>query len=154
MKLHTTVRFMLVGALGTWIDFSVFALLHLWLGVPTLLANTFSYGLGIVNNYILHRRWTFAHRPRRSTGKQFSQFAGVSLSALLINNVIVLLLTPVLSKLFAEGTLAVYLAKMAAIGVGMLWNLLANYLWIFRAAPALAPGEYLHPDPSPTDLLA
>jgi putative flippase GtrA len=119
--------------LGTFIDLSLFAVFYVLLGAPALVANTLSYSAGIVNNYIFHRHWTFAHRPRKSLGKQFSQFAGVSLSALVLNNLIVLLLTPTLSTLFpnpAHGALA---AKICATGVGMGWNFLANHLWTFQA---------------------
>ncbi|HEX9615843.1 MAG TPA: GtrA family protein [Anaerolineales bacterium] len=145
MNLLTAARFLLVGMLGTLVDFSLFALLHTPLGMPTLFANSLSYSAGILNNYILHRRWTFAHRPQRAASKQFSQFMGVSLSALLINNLVVLLLTSSFSEQFAENAFGVYFAKVCAIGVGMIWNFLANHLWIFRAAPASDPPGTLTP---------
>jgi putative flippase GtrA len=139
MNLQTAARFMLVGIAGTLVDFTVFALLHTQIGMSALLANSLSYSAGILNNYFLHRYWTFAHRPQRGTGRQFSQFVGVSLSALLINNLIVLLFAPSLGKLFAGDVAGVYLAKVCAIGVGMIWNFLANHLWIFRSAPSAVP---------------
>src|SRR5262245_25768182 len=61
--LRHLVRFMTVGALGTLLDVGAFALLHAWLGLPALPANVASYSLGTLNNYILHRRWTYAGRP-------------------------------------------------------------------------------------------
>ncbi len=99
-----------------------------------MLANSLSYSAGIINNYFLHRNWTFAHRPQKTAGKQFSQFAGVSLSALAINNLIVLLLTPVFTRLLSDVSLAAVLAKLCAIAVGVGWNFLANYFWTFRPA--------------------
>lgn len=128
------VRFMVVGMLGTIIDFSLFAVLSIQLGIPMLLANTLSYSAGIVNNYIFHRFWTFADRPQRAAARQFSQFAGVSLGALVINNLIVLLLASLFSKLFMDSTLGVVFAKIFAIGVGLSWNFLANHFWTFRVA--------------------
>ena len=130
--LRSAGRFLLVGMLGTLVDFSLFAVLHLLLGAPALFANTLSYSAGIVNNYTFHRKWTFALRPHKAAGRQFSQFVGVSLTALLANNLIVLLLAPSLSALFANPALGALLAKLFAIGLGTVWNFLANHLWTFR----------------------
>jgi putative flippase GtrA len=125
-------RFAVVGMLGTVIDVGLFALLHTALGLPTLAANTISYSAGIVNNYLLHRHWTYAGRPRRAAGMQFLQFLAVSLSALLLNNLLVLLLARPLGTFFAAAGRGDLLAKGCATGVGMVWNYLANTLWTFR----------------------
>jgi putative flippase GtrA len=131
--LRSAARFMLVGALGTFVDVALFTVLHVLLGAPPLAANTLSYSAGIVNNYFFHRTWTFALRPQKAAGRQFTQFAGVSLSALVANNLIVLLLAPALGALFAEPALGAIFAKICATGVGMGWNFLANHLWTFQA---------------------
>ncbi len=131
--LYSATRFMIVGILGTVIDFGLFALLNTRFGLSPLLANSLSYSAGMINNYTLHRKWTFAQQSKKSISKQFSQFAGVSLSALAVNNLIVLLLTPLFSAQLSDISLATVLAKVCAIAVGVGWNFLANYLWTFRA---------------------
>lgn len=133
--LNCVPRFLAVGMLGTLIDIGLFAALHTWLGVPTLLANTISYSAGIVNNYVLHRHWTFADRQRKMAGAQFSQFAMVSVSALVMNNVFLLLLTPLWDGLFANASYGTLTAKLCATGIGVCWNFLINNFWTFRAAP-------------------
>lgn len=132
--LHRAVRFMAVGLLGTIIDFSLFAILSSQLGLPMLFANSLSYCAGIFNNFFLHRRWTFADRPRKAAGSQFIQFAGVSLSALAVNNIIVVLLAPVFGAMLPDDSQAAVLAKLCAIIVGIGWNFLANHFWTFRPA--------------------
>lgn len=134
-SLQTAARFLLVGMLGTLIDFSIFAFLNLQLGMTALLANTLSYSAGIINNYAFHRRWTFVHRPQKAAGKQFLRFAVASLSALAVNNLIVLALALPLGALFGSSALGAVFAKICAIVVGLSWNFLANYLWTFRAEP-------------------
>jgi putative flippase GtrA len=126
-------RFMTVGMLGTVLDVGLFTVLHVLLGVPTLAANTTSYSAGIVNNFILHRRWTFAGRLRKEVGVQFAQFVAVSLAALVMNNLLVLLLEPQLSSLFPTPAYGDICAKVCATGVGMCWSLLVNNFWTFRA---------------------
>jgi putative flippase GtrA len=56
----------------------------------------------------------------------------LSLSALLLNNLIVLLLTRPLSAHLAGAAYAALLAKACATAVGLSWNYLANSLWTFR----------------------
>jgi putative flippase GtrA len=125
-------RFLTVGMLGTLLDIGLFTLLRVQFGVPTLTANTISYSAGIVNNYVLHRLWTFTDRPRKAVGAQFTQFAVVSLSALLLNNLLVALLAPGFAVLFTAPAYGDVLAKVCATGVGLCWNFLANNFWTFR----------------------
>jgi putative flippase GtrA len=132
--LQSAGRFLIVGMLGTLIDVSLFAVLHLLLGAPALAANTLSYSAGILNNYFFHSTWTFASRPRKAARRQFSQFVGVSLSALIANSLIVLLLAPAFGGLFSDPLHGALAAKICATGVGMGWNYLANHLWTFRPA--------------------
>jgi putative flippase GtrA len=127
-------RFMTVGMVGTLIDVGLFTVLHVLLGVPTLAANTTSYCAGMVNNFILHRRWTFAGRQRKEAGLQFVQFAAVSLTALVVNNLLVLWLSPQLSSLLSSAAYGDISAKICATGVGMCWNFFANNFWTFRSA--------------------
>lgn len=132
-QIHAILRFLAVGALGTIIDFGLFTVLHARLGMPALAANMISYSAGTVNNYILHRNWTYADRPRRAVGAQFAQFTLVSLSALMLNSGIVLLLAQPLEALLASPAYGSLLAKGCATCVGLGWNLLANSIWTFRS---------------------
>lgn len=131
--IRSAARFAVVGVIGTLIDVFLYGGLHLGLGLASLAANTISYSAGIVNNYFWHRGWTFAGRRTNHRG-QFVKFAVVSLSALAINTLIVMLLTPAFGRLFADAALAAMLAKMCAVGMGMGWNFLASQLWIFKRA--------------------
>lgn len=117
--LLNVVRFMLVGALGTLIDFCLFAVLSAQFSAPTLLANTFSYTAGVVNNYFLHCKWSFADRQSKAVRLQFNKFASVSLSALVLNNLIVFLLVALFGPLLTDSKLAALCAKLCATGVGM-----------------------------------
>jgi putative flippase GtrA len=131
---------MTVGALGTALDVGAFAALHTGLGVAALPANLLSYNLGIANNYILHRRWTYADRPAKHAGVQLLHAArlAVSLSALALNTALVLLFTAALSPL-TPAAYASLLAKLGATGVGLAWNFLVNHFWTFRVTGERGP---------------
>lgn len=124
-------RFMAVGLLGTLIDFGLLTILKL-AGFPTLLANSLSFSSGIVNNYILNQRWTFADSRKASSWGLFIQFSLVSLIGLLLNNGIVLALEGPLGKLLDAPAWGYLPAKLAATGVVVFWNYFANRYWTFR----------------------
>ncbi|HEU4324625.1 MAG TPA: GtrA family protein [Roseiflexaceae bacterium] len=127
-------RFLTVGALGTCVDMMLFVSLRSGLGLSVLLANVVAYCAGMLNNYLLHRRWTYREIAHKVVGVQALQFAAVSLSALALNTTLVLLLTPVFGGLFSAPTAADLLAKLVATAAGVGWNFFANHFWTFRSA--------------------
>lgn len=125
------LRFALVGAGGTFLDFSILSVLKL-LGLATLPANTVSYLAGTLNNFYWNRRWTFRGTRGQLWHRQLIQFVLISLFGLLLNNSLVLLLEPLFSGWLGHWD---YLpAKILATGVVLFWNYLANRFWTFRAA--------------------
>jgi putative flippase GtrA len=135
-SLRRTARYLAVGLASTALDLTLFAVLQIYVGLPSLIANTASYGSGIVGNYALQRSWTFRDRtgPGRALGKQFAQFLVVSLMALALNNLLVLAPGAAAVRLIGSVTFGLMLAKLGATGVGTLWGLAANTLWTFRPA--------------------
>lgn len=131
-KIQNIGRYMAVGLIGTILDIGLYAVLHIVLGVPILLANSISYCAGLVNNYFFHRYWTFANRTHKAFGLQLSEFTVVSLSGLIVNNLLVLLLGQPFALLFSSDATTDLLSKVAAQGFSMCWNFLVNHLWTFR----------------------
>jgi dolichol-phosphate mannosyltransferase len=126
------LRFAAVGIVGTLIDVALFALLHGVFGLALLPANTISYSAGIVNNFLLNRRWTYRDAPHKAIRTQMSQFAIVSVSALLLNNLLVALLTPPLSASAVGPQGGYLLAKACATALGLIWNFAINRVWTFK----------------------
>ena len=112
-------------------DFTLLTALKL-VGLPTLPANSLSFSAGVVNNFILNRRWTFADVARSPWGRQLLQFTLVSLVGLVMNNALVLLLENPLGILVNQPELGYVPAKIVATGVVVFWNYLANRTWTFR----------------------
>lgn len=131
LELTRFLRFLAVGALGTLLDFGLLAALKL-AGLPTLAANSLSFTTGVVNNFVLNRRWTFADGPQKPWATQFLQFALVSLAGLVLNNGIVLLLEAPLGDLIGRPAWGYLPAKVLATGAVVFWNYFANRLWTFR----------------------
>ena len=131
-KTQSIGRYLAVGLMGTILDIGLYAILHIFLGMPILLANSISYCAGLVNNYFFHRYWTFANRTHKAFGLQLSEFTVVSISGLIVNNLLVLLLGQPFGLLFASDATSDLLSKVAAQGLSMCWNFLVNHLWTFR----------------------
>jgi putative flippase GtrA len=51
------LKFCLVGAIGTGVDFGLFNLFHNVLGIHAVISNTLSVSAAIVNNYTWSRFW-------------------------------------------------------------------------------------------------
>lgn len=58
------IKFALVGVVNTLIDFAVYALLTT-IGVNYILAQWISYSAGILNSYVMNRKWTFEKKEKR-----------------------------------------------------------------------------------------
>jgi putative flippase GtrA len=130
-ELRRFVRFAAIGVVGTLVDFGLLVVFKEGLGFPTLIANTLSYSAGIANNFTLNRLWTYSDSTKRRVLVQLAQFTLVSLTGLLLNNGVVLLLEAPLGSLLGVGSYGYLLAKSVATGFVMLWNFAANRLWTF-----------------------
>jgi len=129
-------RFLIVGAIGTLLDFSVLTILKLF-GLPTLLANSASFTVGVVNNYTWNRRWTFADVKKDDWRRQLAQFTLVSLIGLAMNNAIVLSLEGTLGVLLSQPALGYLPAKVIGTAVVVFWNYFANRYWTFTTTTSV-----------------
>ena len=116
------VRFNLVGVVNTVVDFALFFLSN-GAGMPYMLAQTCSYGCGIVNSYICNKFWTF--RVAGISAAEMIRFAAINVTALGVSVLLVYLFHSVLN-------LALVPAKIAATFLTMLLNFFGNRLWVFK----------------------
>jgi putative flippase GtrA len=128
-------RFLVVGAVGTLLDFGVLALLKTF-GLPTILANTISFSAGVANNFTWNRLWTFADAKSSDWRVQLAQFMLVSVIGLALNNLIVLALEQPLGDLLERSSLGYLPAKVIATGTVVFWNYFANHYWTFKPSSA------------------
>ena len=130
-EIQRFTRFLAVGGLGTLLDLGLLTVLKLS-GFPTLAANSLSFSAGVVNNFILNRRWTFADASPLPWTSQLTRFGSVSLIGLALNNAIMLLLEAPLGSLTGHPEWGYLPAKVIATGLVVFWNYFANRLWTFQ----------------------
>jgi len=141
-------KFATVGTLGAVIDFGTLNLLILAFGFSKALANTCSFTVAVLSNFVWNRLWTFPEARDRPIAPQLVQFFLVNIGGLLLNQAIFLsldawvlgeagLLAVPMAALalnvgLAHYKLAYNLSKAVATIIVLFWNFGANRLWTFR----------------------
>lgn len=134
---------MIAGCCNTALDFLILNVLTLALGLPVLLANSISVMFGISISYALNHFFVFRYPYKISVKKFLSFFALTGFSSLILQNVVIYLFEMFFDTQFgnsllllpdAEGrhVLALNIAKLCAVGVGLVWNFLAYRYIVFR----------------------
>lgn len=118
------VKFCIVGASGTAVDWIVYFILNRWFLVFYLLAKALSFILAAINNYIWNRIWTFGSHEKH-IAIEFGKFFIVSLVGLGLN---ILIMYLAVDKLKFNDFWGLVLATASV----MMWNFLANKFWTFR----------------------
>ncbi len=122
----TLPKFLAVGAIGALVNLGALSLL-LAAGVNKYVASPIGIELAILSNFLLHRRWTFAHREvRDDLWRRGLRFKAVALLALGASYATFVLLS------WAWPALPPQVAQAAGIPPGTLVNYLGNSCWTFR----------------------
>jgi dolichol-phosphate mannosyltransferase len=117
------LKFCVVGASGTLLNFAVYATLNKWFDVHYLIAATVSFLVAVTSNYLLNRHWTFRGK-RGHFAYQGLRFLVVSLLALGANLVCLRVLVAFgLGKIVAQAVAIVLVTPL---------NFVGNKLWSFR----------------------
>jgi putative flippase GtrA len=116
-------RYTLVGGLAFLVDFGSLAALKELVGLPSLVAASLAFLLGLTTNYLLCLAWVFKQRKLSSPVAEFLIFAGVGVVGLGINAGVIWAL---------EGPIGLYYSKLVSTVVVYLWNFFARRLTLFR----------------------
>jgi putative flippase GtrA len=125
------IKFAIVGASGTVIDFLILIILKN-VGFHTLIANALSFTAGLTNNYFWNSRWTYKETVEKFSMDQFIKFTAVSLIGLGLNSIILLVLESPIEKLIGMPGLGYLPAKVIATIIVLFWNYMANRKWTFN----------------------
>lgn len=122
------IKFAIVGGLGTVLDYTTYLVFTRVLGVWYIFASLAAFIVGLTNNFLLNKFWTFRKvKVSGGAGKQFAQYTLVSLVGISIHTGIMFLLVEGLK-------LNDVVARLIATGVVLVWNYIANKLWTFKPA--------------------
>lgn len=125
------IKFSLIGILNTGLHYVVFICLFRFVGIHYLVASAIGYGVGLINSFMLNRRWTFSITGGRKE-RDFCRFVVVNIAALAIN-------IGSLKYLVQDIKIIPEISQIIAIGFSMSINFLGNKFWTFRGAGQANP---------------
>jgi len=124
------IKFGIVGASGSVVDFGTLFTLKEFLAFNLYVANTISFTAAVCNNFLWNSLWTFRGAYSGRKRRRFLPFVLVSIMGLGINQTILFVFHEYTGlEAYQYGYLV---AKAMATVVVMLWNFLANKFWTFR----------------------
>jgi len=148
------VKFGIVGASSSIINFGLSNLFHYKLGWPLIPALTLAFFLSVLNGFFWNRRWTFKESRSKPVHTQSAQFLAVNIIGWLLNTSIVVLVVAhfkghgllgdpaefhrILNAMLTNtgkheyGPLLFNGALLAATAVVVFWNFFANRFWTFK----------------------
>jgi putative flippase GtrA len=119
------MRFLLVGAVCTGIQYLLLVMGVEWLGVDAVLASTLGYLVSAAINYLLNRRYTYASGAPHAV--LVWRFVTVLAIGSVLNALFMLLLHGYLHWQYA-------LAQLFATGGALIWNFSAHRHWTFSGS--------------------
>lgn len=119
------IKWSVVGTIGAVVDFSLLYALHHLMGVNVYIANTVSFTVAVINNFLLNRYWTFRGMRHKEASKQLPQFYLVSVGGYILNQMLLAFFIELVG-------LAWYWSKALATIVVLVWNFVVNRQWTFR----------------------
>lgn len=87
------IRFSIVGGIATIIDFVSLYIFKEFLNFNVILANTLSFTISVIYNYIASITWVFDVNNNKNKKVQFILFIIFSIVGLITNNIILYILT-------------------------------------------------------------
>lgn len=116
-------KFLIVGGTATVIDFIVLFILKEFIGLNEIVANTISFTVSVIYNYIASVKWVFDVDKDKNKSKQFITFITFSIIGLLLNNLILWICIDKLSIYYLIG-------KVIATGLVMVFNFITRKMFL------------------------
>lgn len=122
------LQFLAVGASGVVVNLSILTLL-LFLGMPERTCIAGGILVSVITNFLLNRRFTFSYARKRNIWYQFMGFIGASAIGMVVNYAVAVYLN---AHVLPDRPGSLYLAALAGIASGLLFNFIGNRYVVFR----------------------
>jgi dolichol-phosphate mannosyltransferase len=122
------LQFLAVGASGVVVNLTILTMLLL-MGVPEQACIAGGILVSVVTNFLLNRRFTFSYARNRNVWYQFLGFVGASATGMVMNYAVAVYLN---TYVLPDQRSSLYLAALAGIASGLIFNFLGNRYVVFR----------------------
>jgi putative flippase GtrA len=118
-------KYLIAGGLTVSIEYGSFAALFAFSnGKHVAIANSISYGLGLISSFLLNRFWVFNHGQHKAVGHQAIQYGVLIAVNLALTNGIIFVLD--------QMGVTPYIGKIVAMGAVVIWNFVLYQKIIFK----------------------
>lgn len=133
-KHATKVRFGLVGAANTALDFGLLLVLANFFAMPHVIANIVSSSIAFVSSFFANKKYTFK-TTGQSVIREMILFTIVTLFGLwVIQSAIITLLTPPIQSIVTNDTITLVIAKLVATLASLTWNYILYSKIVFKTS--------------------
>ena len=133
-KHATKVRFGLVGAANTALDFGLLLVLANFFAMPHVIANIVSSSIAFVSSFFANKKYTFK-TTGQSVVREMILFTVVTLFGLwVIESAIIALLTPPIQAIVTNDTITLVIAKLVATLASLTWNYILYSRIVFKTS--------------------
>ena len=133
-KHATKVRFGLVGAANTALDFGLLLVLANFFAVPHVIANIISSSIAFVSSFFANKKYTFK-TTGQSVVREMILFTVITLFGLwVIQSAIIALLTPPIQAIVTNDTITLVIAKLVATLASLTWNYILYSRIVFKTS--------------------
>lgn len=120
------LKYCLVGAIATIVDYSLLFGLTEFLGLWYMFSATFGFIGGATTNYLLNRIWTFENNDKR-IGRQVGIFLMIAGIGIILNNGILAVGVEIFGIWYM-------LAKVISTAITLIWNFIGHKYITFRVS--------------------
>ena len=131
-KHETKLRFGLIGGLNTLLDFGLLFAFSSILGVPKLFANILSTSVAFVFSFFANKKYTFKSNSKNIV-REIALFTIVTLFGLwVLQGTVLYIVVPILVQLGLSEAMSLFVAKLLATIVSLIWNYLLYSRVVFK----------------------
>jgi putative flippase GtrA len=121
LKIHSSIKFGIVGTMNTALDFTILNVLTLLVGLPAVVANTISATTTMIVSFIINKKWSFNSKSKNYLREIILFFVCTAFGAWVINNGIIAIMMNILPESL-HGFFRVNISKVLATCFSMVWN--------------------------------
>lgn len=127
------IRFIMVGTAATSIDFGLLFVGRYVFGLPVISANIISTTTAFCFSFVANKKYTFKSHGTNVV-REMVLFSVVTLFGLWVIQTIIIALALPVAESFAAHAVALFLSKLLATGVTLIWNYVLYSKVVFKHA--------------------
>lgn len=116
-------KFTIVGIVNTAIDFAIFYVLYDIYDLNFVISHVSAFFVALVNSFFFNALWTFKKLKRNQLTKQILSFVIIGLIGLALSTCSIYM-----ASLYTH----IYIAKILAMVVSLIWNYSGAWIFVFK----------------------